>query len=146
MKTIRIFLLAFFFCIASLASFAEEIGNLPVPVTAYSPSPVSALSNINRDDRVQLLWMTPPEIVPVVYAVERSLDGEHFESLGEVQSRCHVNQAATYIFNDMRPHSGQSFYRIRQTDVSGKVTLSKVLPVQYEPRIKMSEIPVVRPS
>lgn len=133
-------------CMATGSANAEDIGNLPVPVAAYSPSPIQAISAIPREDRIQLLWIAPPEVVPVVYNIEHSLDGEHFESLGELQSRCRVNQASTYIFNHVKPKSGQNFYRIRQTDISGKVSMSKILNVSYEPKTRMSGLPVCRPS
>lgn len=78
------------------------------------------------------------------FQVERSLNGEDFERLGEVdgedqlQSGGSSGQGGTnstspnYGFTDLEPVPGHNYYRIRHIDADGVESMSKVLDVYFD--------------
>jgi cytoskeletal protein CcmA (bactofilin family) len=77
---------------------------------------------------VKLEWSTYEEINNAYFEIEKSVDGSHFISVGEVQGSGNTNQVTQYeyydydIFNDV-------YYRLKQVDVDGKSSYSKVIHV-----------------
>ena len=76
-----------------------------------------------------LNWNTIPGQSCDHFEIERSLDGEHYESLGTVQS---ADLAATeYSFRDhfknITARNYDFFYRLKQFDANGNFIYSKVL-------------------
>jgi hypothetical protein len=61
------------------------------------------------------------------YEVQRSENGVDFVSLGTIDSRG-ASTETTYDFQDHDPFT-TSFYRLRQTDAEGKVSLSNILKI-----------------
>ena len=82
-------------------------------------------------DQAQLTWSTASEYNNDYFTVEHSVDGQHFSSLTQVKSKGNSNTLAIYETNDRHPVSGLNYYRLRQTDLSGTATLSKVIALDF---------------
>ena len=76
-------------------------------------------------------WNTATDNHSKTFEIERSLDGTYYKKVGEVSAD--GNQNGQYSFID-KMHEAERrndlFYRLRQTDGSGRVTYSKVLLVR----------------
>ncbi len=59
-----------------------------------------------------LQWTTSNEVPGVVYSVERSDDGQHFNPIGTLPGTAGDGQGAAYQFTDPTPVSSQTYYRI----------------------------------
>ena len=65
------------------------------------------------------------------FEVERSLDGQKFEKMGEVKGYSNTASEDLYSFQDnFRPITARKndfYYRLKQVDVNGQVSYSKIL-------------------
>ncbi len=89
---------------------------LPVTWISFTATPVGKT--------VELRWVTDEEVDNAGFIVERSADGTDWTALS--------TQALTYAFTDERPLTGESIYRIRQTDFDGAVSYSELRRVIFE--------------
>jgi hypothetical protein len=81
------------------------------------------------EDRVRVRWSTASETNNALFVVERSADGEHFEHVGTVPGGGTSYLLRSYVFDDPRPLSGVSYYRLRQIDTDGTGSVSHVVAV-----------------
>ncbi|MEO1448460.1 MAG: T9SS type A sorting domain-containing protein [Bacteroidota bacterium] len=79
-----------------------------------------------------LEWRTRIEESIQSFEVERSFNGEVFETLGSVKSEGSVDQGADYTFLDRSPGAGTSYYRIRTTDINGVESSSRTIQLTRE--------------
>ena len=93
---------------------------LPVEILHFEAKP--------KENANILTWQTADETHNKGFSIERSLDGKTFENIGFAKS---IGSHANYEFQDDTPLS-ISYYRLRQTDVDGKETLSKVVSIIRE--------------
>lgn len=95
-----------------------------LPVTFISVSAKLLLNNT-----VDVQWEAATDRSHDRFEVERSADGVHFAGIGTVRGG-----SSPYDFIDARPNAGHNYYRIREVDVDGKPTYSKIVDVVYTPR------------
>lgn len=69
--------------------------------------------------RVSVHWATVSESENDYFSIERSQDGISWEIAGSVDGAGNSNQLRNYAFEDYEAFSGQSYYRLRQTDFNG---------------------------
>jgi hypothetical protein len=84
-----------------------------------------------KPGHVDVLWSTATEINSAWFDVQRSADGERFIDLGRVGAAGESQSPLDYLFKDMAPLEGLSYYRLNQVDRDGQSTLSQVVPVLY---------------
>jgi hypothetical protein len=97
----------------------------PVQVLPVSFSAVRAYAKANT---VVVEWRVAGEADVQGYEIEKSTNGINFTKAGELKASGAVN----YRFNDAMPFEGNSYYRIKSVDQSGKATYSRILPVTIE--------------
>jgi hypothetical protein len=85
---------------------------------------------------VMLHWITSMEANNHFFAIERSADGRHFMEIGQVPGYGTTSQEQQYQFNDSRPLSGKSWYRLRQVDIDGNVSYTPVLMINRDVNIQ----------
>ncbi len=98
-------------------------GALPVSLVSFTAKAKTAHS-------VDVTWTTSFETSNRGFLVERSKDLKAFDKVGEV-SEIAANSSAmkTYHITDEMPYTGTSYYRLTQTDLSGKTTEFPVVSV-----------------
>jgi hypothetical protein len=86
------------------------------------------------DDRTILVkWSTSEEKNNAGFDVERSEDATNFVSIGKVNSNGNSNTTVHYSFNDNNVLPGvKYYYRIRQTDIDGRVSYSKIVTASLD--------------
>ncbi len=81
----------------------------------------------------QLNWSTASENNNAGFELQRSADGRYFTALTFVSSKA-VNGNSTvalnYNFDDVKPFTSNSFYRLRQTDKDGRSTYSAIVSIK----------------
>lgn len=117
-------------------------GNSDVAFVAYNnkslnfqgalPVQYSFFKGSIADGNVQLSWQTVSEQNAGKYIIERSTDGRTFTAIDSVAAR---NKAAAnnYTYIERNIVSGSSFYRLRQIDKDGTVTLSTIIKIENTP-------------
>lgn len=115
-------------------------GNLAGPMVASSGTggfapmsilPVSFLSFSARRETaaVVLNWATDKEFNNNHFVVERSIDGSNWKQIGIVLPAT-TSGVHQYEFKDMAQHSAVISYRIRQVDVDGSSSFSKIQTIR----------------
>jgi hypothetical protein len=90
----------------------------------------SGLENFTgwKADRSNILKWTMLNETDGFYDIERSKNGRNFTSIGKQNSKKTGNAKADYNYEDHSPFS-KSFYRIRKTDLAGKVSVSHIIEI-----------------
>jgi hypothetical protein len=102
------------------------------------PLPVQYLSfdAVVNDKSILLKWLTTQEVNNSHFEVERSFDMNNYSNIGLVLDGFLVNGTnKSYQFKDNSAElQGRSmvYYRLKQFDIDGKFTYSKVLPVRLQ--------------
>jgi hypothetical protein len=76
-----------------------------------------------------LNWQTATEKDNQGFTIERSVNGTDYSAIGQVKGNGTTNSVRNYTFTDAAPANGVNYYRLRQADLNGKETLSKVVSV-----------------
>lgn len=94
----------------------------PLPVTGFN---LSGRQSSSGD--VTLSWKTEQEINNAGFTVQRSADGQNFNSLSFISSKSVNNGGSNYVFADDHPLAGANYYRIEQKDNDGRTSYSNVV-------------------
>lgn len=80
-----------------------------------------------KNEQAVLQWATSYEEQTSHYEIEQSSDGAVFKKIGTVKAAGNSTVRKDYQFTDINPVKGWNYYRIRQVDLDGKSTYSKVI-------------------
>jgi hypothetical protein len=95
------------------------------------PIELISFTGERQDNYHALKWQTASELNNDYFTIERSVDGEQFESIGQMVGAGTSMQMHAYSFNDLNPGEGWNYYRIRQTDYNGQSTISTIVALNY---------------
>ena len=99
------------------------LGNsLPIDLISFSGE---ALYNHNL-----LQWVTATETNNDYFTLEKSLNGTHFEFIGTVDGAGNSTTIKQYLYKDIKPDVGISYYRLKQTDFDGSFAYSDIIALQ----------------
>ena len=96
---------------------------------AFLPVTLVSFDLWEENGKVVLEWETAQEIDNAYFAVERSRNGRDFEEILRLPGSENTSLPITYRAEDAAPLSGQTYYRLRQTDVGGSFSFSKIRSV-----------------
>jgi hypothetical protein len=103
-------------------SLALTIGSvLPVTLTQFNGNLIGGV--------VELTWQTSNEINLKSFVVEKSLDGNNFNSIGEVSAKGSNGSSVNYNFYDRDAPSDVSFYRLKLVDNDGHFSYSTIVKI-----------------
>lgn len=106
----------------------------PVWYTKTAAVPLQILSfnaNKNYNETVTLHWVVTQEKDIAKYIIEKSTNGVNFETL-QTQNSLNNAYQSNYSVVDATPNKPVSYYRLRIIDVSGKITYSNTVAVNFE--------------
>lgn len=87
------------------------------------------------DNKVDLKWLTATEKNNALFTVEKTKDGEVYETVEHVEGAGNSLSVKDYSAEDVNPFDGLSYYRLKQTDVSGSFTYSSLIGIYYNKEI-----------
>ncbi|MDA3615042.1 T9SS type A sorting domain-containing protein [Polluticaenibacter yanchengensis] len=99
---------------------------LPVSIIDFDAARAGNIAVLN--------WKTASETNNKGFEVERSTDGVSWLGIGFIESKANGGNSSNelaYTFNDHTPDKGMNYYRLRQTDVNGKVEYSAVRQLNF---------------
>lgn len=93
--------------------------------------PVCGLTftGFSKGKMVQLNWNTETEMNSSHFEVERSADGRNYSIIGKVNAAGNSVSKNNYNYADRNTLNGLAYYRLKQVDMNGQFTYSKILPV-----------------
>jgi hypothetical protein len=112
---------------------------LPVTITNVS-------ATRNSDRTISVNWKSENETSMQDYIIERSADGRNFTAIADRITAMNTSRLIAYTQVDQNPLSGDNFYRIKATGLSGQVQYSnivKVAPLKAGSSIVVYPNPVV---
>ena len=114
---------------AKFGCFSFAGGSLPVKYLSFD-------ATVNDKSVVALKWVTAEELNNSHFEVERSFDASNFSTIGTVLDGFTVNGTRkSYQFKDYSAelqNRSVAYYRLKQFDLDGKFTYSKVLSVRLQ--------------
>jgi hypothetical protein len=78
------------------------------------------------------VWTTSSELNNDYFTIENSKSGEFFQAVTKVKGNGTTSEEYTYIAWDNAPHTGLSYYRLRQTDFDGISKTFKPVSVEVD--------------
>jgi F5/8 type C domain/Secretion system C-terminal sorting domain len=108
------------------ATFDSFVETAPLPISLLS----FTATNINNE-YISVKWTTSMEENNDRFEIERSTDGMHFDWLTTVKSAGNSSTDQSYATADNHPAKGINFYRIKQYDRDGRVSLFPVAMVKF---------------
>lgn len=113
------------------------------PGTSTLPVKLIQFNATLQNKETHLIWATSSEINNKGFEVEKSLDGENFESIGFVTGQGNSNQIIKYAFIDQNYSATTQYYRLKQLDYDGNFEYSNSISVsnQDEPIFIISPNP-----
>ncbi|WP_026210659.1 T9SS type A sorting domain-containing protein [Flexithrix dorotheae] len=113
----------------SAVSFSTQYFTLGSGTIVILPVELVDFSGKKFDDFVEISWQTIVEQNTDFFEIERAQDGINFTKIGETLAKGNSDQLNKYIFDDLRPHSGINYYRLKMVDKDGNFEYSKVISV-----------------
>jgi len=102
---------------------ACTIGAVPVTLISFDYSMVNNSVNLN--------WQTASEFNSDYFELQRSTDGINFSPIGKIKASGTSNISKYYTFTDAAPLY-LNHYRLKQVDLDGKSSFSKILFVRLK--------------
>ncbi len=125
---------------------SENVGSITATgFTSFSPHtigsssadalPIELLSftAVAGHGKILTEWITAAEINNDYFTLEKSLDGEYFEMVAQIQGAGTVSSPRKYTYTDHQPYHGLSYYRLTQTDFDGTSETFPMVSVYLEP-------------
>jgi CotH kinase protein/Lamin Tail Domain/Secretion system C-terminal sorting domain len=109
----------------SWTTSVQPLAGVTLPVTFLS------FGGRIRNSMIELQWQTENETDNLLFDIERSNDSRNFYKIGEVPGMGNSNTAGTYHFNDLQPLFEANYYRLKQVDISGRLTYSNVILMRH---------------
>jgi hypothetical protein len=100
---------------------------LPITLHAFTAS-------VQPEKAVLLQWTTDLETNNDHFDIERSVDGNHFSTIGTVKGKGNSSTQTRYTWVDSLPAAGVNEYRLRQVDLDGKYSYSPITQVTIDAR------------
>ncbi|HLC82228.1 MAG TPA: T9SS type A sorting domain-containing protein, partial [Bacteroidia bacterium] len=104
---------------------SSSLAPLPVELLLFTAS----LNNNNVD----LFWATASETNNDFFTIEKSADGQIFNSIAIINGAGSSTSTIDYFDIDRNPIVGISYYRLKQTDFDGRSSFSNIVPIEYNP-------------
>ncbi|MBS1629392.1 MAG: T9SS type A sorting domain-containing protein [Bacteroidetes bacterium] len=111
--------------------------NLPIPL----PVGMLDLKAQLQGNHALLKWQSMSSTENNQFAIQRSIDGQHYEDIGFVPGTASRSIEENLQFSDPEPLQGLSFYRIRRSAISGTVDYSNICKLSPEQTNRLSVFP-----
>lgn len=96
---------------------------LPIELISFNATPMNELCTVKLD------WQTATEQNSDFFTVEKSQNGESWQQESQVNAAGNSVNLLNYSSYDNNPYRGLSYYRLKQTDLNGNVTVSDIKSV-----------------
>ncbi len=106
---------------------------LPVELVSFSCKEIAHSALIE--------WETASELDNDYFSIERSRNSIDWETLALVGGAGTSNHQINYSYADENPLSGQSYYRLKQTDYNGEFSYSDIESVNFDPSTQIKIYP-----
>ncbi len=105
-----------------------------VVFTSVVPLPVTyaAFEGVKQKNTALLTWETLTENNNKGFEIEHSRNNQFWQRLDFVTGAGNSNAQQSYTFTHNSPVKGSNFYRLKQLDLDGKASYSKIVQLNFE--------------
>jgi Secretion system C-terminal sorting domain len=96
---------------------------LPIGTTTFTAQPL--------EHNVNLQWTTATQQNSKYFAIERSVDGANWSSIGQVTAAGNSQDLLQYNYVDQRPMTGANYYRLQEVSGDGSSVYSAIRNVNF---------------
>jgi hypothetical protein len=107
-----------------------EVEDYFIPFSTPLPLTVTTFEATRKGETIQLSWKADNEQALSGFIIERSVDGNSFETLGSVAAQ-QANDRQNYNYTDNIPVSGSNYYRLKINETDGGHSYSVVRLVNF---------------
>jgi uncharacterized repeat protein (TIGR03803 family) len=108
-----------------VSSLLDLNGNFVLPVEWLT------FNAQKREQTALLTWKTAQEQNSDRFEIERSANGITFNFIGTIRAAGNTSSITNYSFIDDSPLNETNYYRLKQIDIDGKFTYSKIVSVNF---------------
>ncbi|MEM9822710.1 MAG: alpha/beta hydrolase fold domain-containing protein [Bacteroidota bacterium] len=105
---------------------------LPVELANFEGAPVGQF--------IDLKWKTLSEINHFGFDIQKSNDGTNWYTIDFIEGEGNPFESNEYSYLDSHPFFGTNYYRLKQMDLDGAYTYSKVISIEYDQSKKRIDI------
>jgi len=98
-------------------------GGLPVNLVSFKAT--------KNENQVLLNWSTSSETKSDFFAIERSVTGTIWKTLGKVNASQESSSLKTYSYLDTKPNTGENLYRLKMIDSDGSFAYSRIRSLSF---------------
>jgi hypothetical protein len=109
--------------------------NLPVQLVTFHAQSESNL--------IVLDFITASECQNAYFEIERSSDGQSFQSIGSLKGAGNSAREINYSFIDASPNIGINYYRLKQVDLDGLFEYSKIVSARFGSEVRLNVTPTL---
>jgi hypothetical protein len=115
-------------------SLSGSSSNYRNQFSGFFTLPVSWLSfkGEQKENTVMLNWITANEHNSKEFLIQRSHNKTDWSVLGSVAAAGNSSNLSTYFFTDVKPVTGNNYYRLIQQDIDGKSGYSKIVNIDFK--------------
>lgn len=110
------------------------LSTLPVSLVAFN-------AMADDENHAQLYWATGSETNCNYFSIQKSTDGAHWLSIGEVAGNGTTSVPHSYSFYDDEMLTGETYYRLRQVDYDGAAYYSPIRSVAPDAGMQLTVMP-----
>jgi hypothetical protein len=108
----------------TFASKSSTLNPLPIELVSFTATPVQ--------NNVSLNWVTASETNNAFFTIQKTTNGIHYDDVVTVPGAGTSSQQNFYSALDETPFTGQSYYRLKQTDYNGQESYSSLVPIFFD--------------
>lgn len=98
------------------------VATLPVKLLSFTGTPLGKAN--------QLKWQTAQEVNSNYFGVEKSTDGIHFNTIGNVIAKGNSSITESYEYLDAAPQTGLNYYRLKIVDKDASFGYSQTISIR----------------
>jgi hypothetical protein len=108
--------------------------NIVLPTNSISILPIDLIDFYGKPalDGINLNWLTTNEVNNSHFEILKLDNNFNFNPIGKVSVKKELNSLNTYAFTDVKPNKGSNYYQLKQYDLDGKFSLSKIIEVNFD--------------
>lgn len=114
-----------------------SLSDLALPVTWLS----FIGERVSRKE-VELKWVTASEQNNHIFEIQRSIDGDNFDSIGSVKGNGNSTEIVEYEHTDYKAPINTIYYRLKQIDYDGAHEFFEIIAVQQKNELQENEFSI----
>lgn len=91
--------------------------------TQVLPVELLFFKSVQKQQAVELTWSTASEVNFDYFVIEHAVDAGEFRELARIQGHGTTREKHNYAFVDDRPMAGKNYYRLKETDLDGSISV-----------------------